>query len=560
MSKQIVKVPDLGGADEVEVIEIPVAAGEEISEDDSIVVLESDKASMEVPSPYKGTVITLLVSEGQKVTEGDDLLEIETGTAEPVEEAVETNQKTIEPVEKADTIAQPEPEPEPEPEPAEAEPVSRSTTQNIVVPDLGGSEAVEVIELMVQVGDQVNKEDTLLVMESDKASMELPSPHGGKIETLSVAVGDTIVSDQVVGSIVIEAQSSAEAQPSVASKASKSIAEKTAAAETIPTSKTDAADKIKSIEQPPVTSPGPGPRAGAEVYAGPAVRGLARDLGVDLTEVSGSGPKGRILKEDVESWVKRRLQEGPAVTGSVLPAIPEVDFAAFGDIELQKMSGIQKATVQNMSRSWLNVPHVTQFDRADITELENFRASLKREMEEKGTKLTPLPFLLKACALALRENPRFNASLHADGAHLVVKKYFHIGMAVDTPHGLLVPVIRDVLEKSLWDLAAESADLAARARTRKLKPMEMQGGCFTISSLGGIGGDGFTPIVNTPEVAILGVSKLRTDPIWDGSEFVPRKMLPLCLSYDHRVVNGADAGKFITFLCQLLADIRRFML
>ena len=556
VSKQIVKVPDLGGADEVEVIEIPVAAGELVAEDDSIVVLESDKASMEVPSPLAGTVVRVLVSEGQKVTEGDDLLEVETEEEQSADTAVESDEQVTE---SEQPVAA-----ESEPESRETEVSAEATAQNIVVPDLGGTEAVEVIEVMVKAGDEVEKEDTLLVMESDKASMEMPAPFGGVIETFTVKVGDEITSDQIVGSMLTAESGSAAAEPTSADKTSNSTAPKPDSKATQARQKSDTAEKVENINQKhsaiTLTQADQIDRPGASVYAGPAVRGLARDLGVNLSEVSGSGPKNRILKEDVQTWVKQRLSDGPVTTGSGIPPVPGVDFAAFGEIALEKMSGIQKATVTNMSRSWLNVPHVTQFDRADITELETFRATLKQEMEERGTKLTPLPFLLKACALALRENPKFNASLHSDGEHLVMKNYFHIGMAVDTPNGLLVPVIRDVLEKSLWDLAAESADLAARARARKLKPVEMQGGCFTVSSLGGIGGDGFTPIVNAPEVGILGVSKLRIDPVWNGSEFLPRKMLPLCLSYDHRVVNGADGGKFLSFLCQLLADIRRFML
>ena len=292
------------------------------------------------------------------------------------------------------------------------------------------------------------------------------------------------------------------------------------------------------------------------------MRKLARELGVDLAALSGSGPKGRILKDDVQDYVKRALTKGAAgpATGAGIPPVPEVDFAAFGEIDTQPMTKIDKVTAANMHRSWLNVPHVTQFDEADITELEAFRAELKAEGERRGTRLTPLPFILKACAQALRDNPRVNRSISADGESFIYKQYVHIGMAVDTPAGLVVPVIRDVDKKSLWELAAETAELAGKAKDRKLKPVEMQGGCFSVSSLGNIGGTGFTPIVNAPEVAILGVSKLTTKPVWNGEDFEPRKLLPLTLSYDHRAVNGADGGRFMTQLCSLLADIRRLLL
>ena len=303
--------------------------------------------------------------------------------------------------------------------------------------------------------------------------------------------------------------------------------------------------------------------AGAAIYAGPAVRKLAREFGVELAAVTGSGPKGRILKEDVQNFVKSSLRGGTATAvpaGTGIPPIPRVDFAAFGEVDVQPLSRVDKLTAANMQRSWLNVPHVTQFDDVDITALEAFRAEMKAEAEKRGVKLTPLPFLLKACAAALKANPKLNSSLQGDGEHIVYKQYVHIGVAVDTPAGLMVPVVRDVDRKNLFELAAETAELAQKAKDRKLKPVDMQGGCFSISSLGGIGGTGFTPIVNAPEVAILGVSKLAVKPVWDGSDFAPRKMLPLALSYDHRVVNGADAGRFMTELASLLADIRRLLL
>jgi pyruvate dehydrogenase E2 component (dihydrolipoamide acetyltransferase) len=407
--------------------------------------------------------------------------------------------------------------------------------------------------------------------------MDLPAPASGEIVELTIKVGDPIRSGDRIGLMKRRgAAPQPESKPAAGRTAVPVESGEPAGASTrdtesvIPPAEApadaasgDIAAGISQLEKRQQARPEtPALWAGrGEIYAGPAVRVLAKELGVDLGAVSGSGPKGRIVKEDVQQHVKTRLA-APAGSagGGAIPPIPEVDFAAFGEIELQPMSGIQKATVTNMSRAWLNVPHVTQFDDADVTDLESFRAGLKPEMERRGVKLTPLPFLLKAAAIALREHPRFNSSLHADGEHVVMKKYFHVGIAVDTPRGLMVPVIRDVLDKTLWDLAAEARDLAGKARDRKLKPADMQGGCFTISSLGPIGGSGFTPIVNAPEVAILGVSRLAVKPVWTGEAFEPRKMLPLGLSYDHRQINGADAGAFMTFLCQLLGDIRRFVL
>ncbi|MCV6604446.1 MAG: 2-oxo acid dehydrogenase subunit E2, partial [Porticoccaceae bacterium] len=320
----------------------------------------------------------------------------------------------------------------------------------------------------------------------------------------------------------------------------------------------------KSAPAPVAAAPEVTAAPSASVHAGPAVRHLARELGVDLSKVAATGPRGRILKDDVHAYVKqvvKTAESGAGATGgAAIPQVPEIDFSQFGEIELVKMAKIAKVTAANMQRSWLNVPHVTQFDDADITELEAFRKSMKAEAEKRGTKLTPVPFLLKAVAAAIELNPAFNRSLHADGEHIVQKKYIHVGMAVDTPRGLVVPVIRDVDQKGIWQLTEEVMELAGKARDGKLKPAEMQGGCFTISSLGAIGGKGFTPIVNTPEVGILGISKAEIKPVWNGSEFVPRNMLPLCLSYDHRAINGGDAGRFMTTLVSLIGDIRRLIL
>ncbi len=561
MAKETITVPDIGGTEDAEVIEISVAVGDTVELEQGLIVLESDKASMEIPATVAGTVVEVLVKEGDQLAEGSPIVVVETGAADaPAEPAAEP-----------EPSAEPEPA-EPEPEPveetaAEPEPVAvqnaneSSSLKDIVIPDIGTEEAVEVIELLVAVGDSVTEGDSLLVLESDKASMEIPAPFTGVIESLSVAVGNEVVQDAVIGTMTVSGGSApAPAEPQPAA---------TQAPAPQPEPSPEPASPQLATPQPVAPQPAAqtsgraGEGSGASIYAGPAVRKLAREFGVDLAAVEGSGPKGRILKEDIQGFVKQSLSGAAAAGGSVgagIPPIPEVDFAAFGEVDVQPLSKVDKLTAANMQRSWLNVPHVTQFDEFDITDLESFRGEMKAEGERRGAKLTPLPFLLKACAAALRDNPRLNASLASDGEHLVYKQYVHIGMAVDTPAGLVVPVIRDVDKKNLWELAAETAELAAKAKDRKLMPRDMQGASFTISSLGGIGGTGFTPIVNAPEVAILGVSKLAVKPIWNGSDFEPRKMLPVSLSYDHRVVNGGDGGRFVTQLGQLLADIRRLLL
>lgn len=517
MSKQTLTVPDIGGAEDAEVIEVSVAVGDELELEQGLIVLESDKASMEIPAAFAGTVIEVLVKEGDQLAEGAAIAVVEVASDEV-----------------------------PAPEPS-------SSQRDVVVPDIGTGDEVEVIELMVAVGDTVSEGDSLLVLESDKASMEIPAPFSGEITGLSVAIGDQVVEGALIAAMAVTGDVAPIAE-------TESVQ---------PASDTAAPAAVESSPAPAPAKPAATPSAsaaptatGKDIYAGPAVRKLAREFGVDLQQVKGSGPKGRMLKEDIQNHVKQSLSGGASAPtgGAGIPPIPAVDFAAFGEVEQQPLSKMDKVTAANMQRSWLNVPHVTQFDEADITELEAFRADMKADAERRGVKLTPLPFLLKACAAALKDNPKMNTSLAADGEHLVYKQYVHIGMAVDTPAGLVVPVIRDVDQKSLWQLAAETAELASRAKERKLKPNDMQGGCFSISSLGGIGGTGFTPIVNAPEVAILGVSKLAVKPVWDGNEFVPRKMLPLSLSYDHRVVNGADGGRFMTQLNAMLADIRRLLL
>lgn len=516
-----VAVPDIGGSENVDVIEVCVKVGDDVSEGDSLIVLESDKASMEVPSPASGTVLSLSLKEGDKVSEGDPLLVLSSSAAS---------------TDSAPVSAAPAPQ-------SQAEPSELALT----VPDIGGSENVDVIEVCIAAGDEVAEGDSLIVLESDKASMEVPSPASGKVLSVAIKEGDKVSMGAAIGMLM---QSGGAAQPA-STPASAPAPQASSGAASVP------AAPVSSAVEAPVTH-------SKDVYAGPAVRKLARQLGVDLGEVSASGPRGRLTKDDVRNFVKnvmvQRKSGGGATTGSGIPPIPAVDFAQFGDIELVKMSKIKKVTAANMVRNWLNIPHVTQFDDVDISEMESFRKGMKAEAEKAGVKLTPIPFLLKACAAALKAEPSFNVSMHADGEHIVQKKYIHIGMAVDTPNGLMVPVIRDVDKKGLFELAEEAVTLAKKARDGKLMPKEMQGGCFTISSLGAIGGTGFTPIVNAPEVAILGVSRADMKPFWNGQEFEPRLMLPLCLSYDHRAINGGDAGRFFTYLASVLKDVRRLLL
>ena len=539
MSNEIIKVPDIGSSDEVEVIEISVKAGDRIEVETTLIVLESDKASMDIPSPVAGVIKAVLISEGDKVTEGTPIFEME------VEGAATAPTAKPEATEAAKA-------PEPIIAMAEAAPAAPATVgrQEIRVPDIGTSEAVEIVELAASLGDELKVEDALITLETDKASMDVPSPFAGKLVELVVKVGDKVSEGDLIGVIEVAGAVTAPAASKPEIVSSLPAATKFAAA----VSKPEAA----KLEATAVTS--------GKVHAGPAVRMLARELGVDLTQVAGSGPKGRIVKEDLQDFVKRVMQQTKATSGTAvvggagIPPIPLQDFSQFGEVEEKPMGRLLKAGAVNLHRSWLNVPHVTQFDEADITDLEDFRKSVKAEAEKQGARLTPLPFMIKACALALKAFPQFNVSLGGAGDTLIWKQYINIGFAVDTPDGLLVVVVKDADKKSIYDLARESADLAARAQKKQLKGEDMKGGCFTISSLGSIGGTAFTPIVNAPEVAILGVSKASMKPVWDGKAFLPRLMLPLSLSYDHRAINGADAARFTAYLAQQLSDIRKMLL
>lgn len=545
VSKQQVTVPDIGGAEGAEVIEVLVAVGDEVTLDQGLIVLESDKASMEIPSTLAGTVVELLVAEGQQLAEGAPVVVIEVAE----EQGQQGDAAAVQ--QEAGPEASPETEPAP-PAPAVATSSGDEVAvseQTVRVPDIGTEDAVELIELFVAVGDTVAEGDSLVALESDKASMEVPSPLAGEVLRLLVKTGDMVRQGDDLVLLRGGATTAPGQTPAPASAPAPVSAPETSPAPA-PVSGT-----------PPAAAAAPERVEHSGVYAGPAVRKLAREFGVALQKVSGSGPRGRILKEDLQQFVQRSLSEKPgAATGAGIVPIPEIDFAKFGPVQVTERSKLDKLTAANMLRSWLNVPHVTQFDEADITELEAFRAGLKDEAARRGTRLTPMPFILKACAVALRDNPKLNSSLAGDGEQLVFKNYIHIGMAVDTPAGLVVPVIRDVDRKTIWELAREVLDMADRARDRKLSPGDMQGGCFTISSLGSIGGTGFTPIVNAPEVGILGVSRAAIKPHWDGQAFVPRNLLPLALSYDHRVVNGGDGGRFLSRLVSLLGDIRQLLM
>ena len=414
-----------------------------------------------------------------------------------------------------------------------------------------------MIEISVKVGDELAEGDSLIVLETDKASMEIPVDFAGTVLDIKVAEGSKLNVGDTIAVLATKAKKIVAAPSVPQAKAPDAVVEPGSAPASAPV---------------PVPVPAPAPVnqalaadaaiASGTAHAGPAVRMLARELGVDVSLVPATGPRDRVLKEDIQAFVKQKMQQpaGQALQGHGIEQPPEIDFSQFGDIDRIKMSKVQRITAQNMTRSWLNVPHVTQFDHADITELELFRKGLKAEAEQKGTKVTPLPFMLKACAMALRQYPQFNVSLDNDGEHMVHKHYVNIGIAVDTPAGLMVPVIRDVDKKSIWQLSEEVVAMGAKAKAKKLMPADMQGGCFTISSLGGIGGTAFTPIVNTPEVAILGVSKAEMQPRWDGSQFEPRLMMPLSLSYDHRAVNGADAARFTQYLAKVLGDIRHLIM
>ncbi len=574
MSVEEIQVPDLGGSDEVEVIEISVSAGDTVKEEDPIIVVESDKATVELPSPLAGRIQELKVSVGDKVHEGDLVATIDTddaggGDAEATGEEAEAPSEDRESEDsESEEAAAGDKEQQAESHGQSEEP-GGETEKTVRVPDIGDADSIPVVEINVAEGDQVAVDDPLVTVESDKATVEIPSPYAGTIRRILVSKDAQISEGDEL--VVIAVAAGGGQQPAQGADDRKSEGDRASEGEkgSEGDKKPEKRAQASADEQPaPTASADSGttkeqPTSG-KVHAGPAVRKLAREFGVDLTLVRGSGPKHRILKDDVQQFVKKSLlgqgAGGAGSAGEGVPAVKLPDFSKFGKVERKPMSRLQTATATNMQRSWLNVPHVTQFDEADITELEAFRKAQKKEGERRGVKLTPLPFLVVACARALRDMPEFNVSLDMDRREMIQKHYCHIGIAVDTPAGLMVPVIRDADRKGVWEIAAEAQELAEKARNKKLSPGEMQGACFSITSLGGIGGTAFTPIVNSPEVSILGVSRASMKPVWQGEDFEPRLMLPLSLSYDHRAVNGADAARFTTRLCTLLGDIRELLM
>ena len=536
-------IPNIGDAENVEVIELCVAPGDRVAPDDPIIVIESDKASMEVPSGVAGVIEALLVAIGDEVTEGQAIARLQVSVeSDDAEEPVPTQTETLSPSDAAAT------EKVSETASDAMDTVSDELKEVVIeVPDIGEAEDVVIIEVAIRVGDVVTLDQMLVVVESDKASMEIPANVAGEITAVHVSEGDPVIEGSPLVTML------------VAGAAATPALDPTPAA--VPTGSQPPRETVLTPAKPPgaevaVERASPG----ARIYAGPATRRLARELGVQLEQVNGSGSHGRIVKDDVKAHVKDAMTGGSARGGSGIPPLPEIDFAKFGPIELVALSRIRIVGAENLHRSWLNVPHVTQHDQADVTELEEFRRSLKREAESRGVKLTPLAFIVKACCYALKAFPMFNASLDREVKNAVYKYYYNIGFAVDTDQGLVVPVIKDADKKGVWDLSGEIAELAGKARDHKLGLDDMQGGTFSISSLGVIGGTGFTPIVNAPEVAILGIARLTTQPVWNGTDFEPRKVLPLSLSYDHRAINGAEAGRFVVHLTELLTDIRRLSL
>lgn len=556
-----VKAPDVGG-DEVEIIEVLVSQGDEVAVEDSLITVETDKATMDIPAPISGVVAELKVKVGDKIKEGDLIALFE--AAAPAEEAAPAAPAASEEPAPAPAEAEAEPEtaaPATDVAAAPAAPAAPvSETIEVTVPDIGTDGEVDVIEVLVSVGDEIEAEAGLITLETDKATMDVPSPAAGVVESVAVKVGDKVGQ----GALVITLTTQATAPAAATAPAPAASTETNTVSEPAP---------VEAPRKPPVPDHPLDKKEKVDglAYASPAVRRLANEFGVDLLQVTGTGRKQRILKEDVQEYVKYELSRPKATAaagvaqgagGLQVIAQPKVDFSKFGEVEEVALTRIQKISGPNLHRNWVTIPHVTQFDEADITEMEAFRKQ-ENELQAKkkdGVKITPLVFIMKAAAKALREFPVFNSSLSEDGEHLIMKKYVHIGIAVDTPNGLVVPVIRDVDTKGIYELSEELVEISTKARDGKLKATDMQGGCFSISSLGGIGGTAFTPIVNAPEVAILGVSRSEMKPQWNGSEFVPRLMLPLSLSYDHRVIDGALAARFSVYLSAVLSDIRKLIL
>lgn len=559
MSEAIeVKVPDIGDYKDVPVIEILVKAGDTVEKEQSLVTLESDKATMDVPSPQAGTVKEVKIKQGDSVSEGTliVLLEPVGGGAAQAAKPAQANGAAAPAAANASAQSAPAPA---------AAPAAGASVQEVKVPDIGDYQDVPVIEVAVKVGDRIEKEQSLVTLESDKATMDVPSPVAGVVKEVKVKVGDSVSEGTLI--VLVEAQGAAAAPAAAPAAPAKSVE---APADSPREDKPHSVPAQPSaLAQAPVIPAGEG-GARRPSHASPSVRKFARELGVDVAQVQGTGPKGRITQEDITAFVKGVMTGQRAIAGAAPVAAagtggalnllpwPKVDFAKFGPVDPKPLSRIKKISGANLHRNWVMIPHVTNNDEADITELEALRVQLNKENEKAGVKVTMLAFVIKAVVAALKKFPTFNASL--DGDNLVFKQYYHVGFAADTPNGLVVPVIRDADKKGLIEIAKEMAELSKLARDSKLKPDQMQGGCFSISSLGGIGGTHFTPIINAPEVAILGLSRGAMKPVWDGKQFVPRLTLPLSLSYDHRVIDGAEAARFNAYLGALLADFRRVIL
>jgi len=547
-----ITVPDLGEASEVEVIELLVNVGEKVKENDSLLVLESDKAAMEIPAPFSGIVKEISINLGDQVTTGSDILTLEIDNEEEdsrssinADESESKNPKESEHKQGNDHDYKSD--------------ASKNGVEEVIieVPDLGTEDEVDVIEVHVQASDQVGIDDLLITLESDKAAMEVPSPNSGVLKELLVKVGDKVKTGSKIAiieqSVAIDNETSVQVGTEADDSAKDHPSEESSGGSDLDSRPSEIPVSTTIKDETILTS------SMSHVYAGPAVRKLARELGVDLTLIQGSGAKNRIVKDDINEFVKESLNMSNS-SASRNMMVADLDFSKFGEVEERKRSKLEKITAINMARNWASVPHVAQFNEADVTDLDKFLSEIKAEADNKKLKLTYLPFLLKACAKALEEYPQFNVSLHSSGEHLIQKKYFHIGIAVATDAGLVVPVIRDVDQKSIWDLASEVMELSSKAKERKLVMEDMQGACFSISSLGALGGNGFIPIVNSPEVGILGVAKTEIKPVFIDGEFRPRSMLPFTLSYDHRTVNGVDGGLFATYLAKLLSDVRHLIL
>jgi len=541
MAKTDVKVPDIGDYKGVPVIEVLVKEGERVEKDATLITLESEKATMEVPAPESGVVRGIKVKVGDKLSQGDVIMALESDGAAAAPPAPKAEAPKPAPAAAA-------PPPRPAPAPVAAAAAGGSSKMDVTVPDIGDYHDIPVIEVLVKDGDAVEKEAPLVVLESEKATMEVPAPAAGVVRGMKLKVGARVSKGAAICTLEV-AGGAPSAAPVPASPG-------------VPAATPSAPAPAPVAPRAPADSAPPwvGQAQGQTPHASPFVRKLAREFGVDLSKVQGTGPKGRISVEDVQGFTKKALSgaaPASAAGGAGIPPMPAVDFSQFGPIEARPLARIRKISAQYLHRAWLNVPHVTQNDEADITELEAFR---KAQSEESGVKLTLLPFIMKAVSVVMKQYPEINSSLAPDGESLILKKYCNIGFAADTENGLVVPVVKDIWNKGIVQLAQDCADLAKKARDGKLKPDEMKGGCFSISSLGGIGGAHFTPIVNAPEVAILGVSRSQTKPVWDGKQFVPRLLCPLSLSYDHRVIDGAYAARFIVALSKALADLRRTLL